>query len=56
MAAMMTCPECGKKMPVGGKCPNCGYTDKGKKAPAKKMPAKKPPAKKGGNPFAKKPY
>ena len=57
MAPMMTCPQCGKKMPVGGTCPNCGYSDKGKggkkPAPAKKAPAKKAPAKKGGFPFQK---
>jgi hypothetical protein len=34
----MICPECGKPMPVGGTCKNCGYVDKGggKKAPPMK--------------------
>ena len=50
MAPMMTCPDCGKKMPVGGTCPNCGYSAKGggKKAPPSKKPAPgKAPTKKG---------
>lgn len=36
---MMDCPECGTKMPQGGKCIKCGYQDKGEgdKADAEKM-------------------
>lgn len=33
-APTMDCPKCGKKMPMGGKCPECGY--KAKSAPARK--------------------
>lgn len=47
---MVKCPECGKMMPAGGTCPNCGYKAGGGKGPfgqeLDKMGKQAPPAKK----------
>jgi hypothetical protein len=39
--ASVDCPKCGKAMPEGGTCPECGYSAKARPAPARKD---------GGNP------